>query len=431
MKINTKANRTFNTTHEGAPARRINNTDALRRSVMACLLWEKNFYEDGESIADRIMQLVAVTPIEDVSVIAMEARDLMHLRHVPLLIVAAMAKIGGKIVGDTLAHVIQRPDELAEFLAIYWKEGKCPLSAQVKRGLALAFPKFNEYQLAKYNRDGAVKLRDVLFMCHAKPSTPEQEKVWKSLIDGTLSAPDTWEVALSGGKDKLSTWVRLLSEKKLGIMAFLRNLRNMLSVSVDLALIRRCLLEMKPSRVLPFRFITAAKYAPRLEPELEQCMLSCLDSQDKLLGKTILLVDVSYSMHASISCKGDTSRLDAACGLAILARELCEDIEIYSFSEYNKEIPARRGFALRDAIVNSQEHSSTYLGKAVGMANSKKYDRLIVITDEQSHDPVPNPAGVGYMINVSSNQHGVGYGPWCHIDGWSESVLRYIQATEN
>ena len=217
MKINTKANRTFNTTHEGAPARRINNTDALRRSVMACLLWEKNFYEDGESIADRIMQLVAVTPIEDVSVIAMEARDLMHLRHVPLLIVAAMAKIGGKIVGDTLAHVIQRPDELAEFLAIYWKEGKCPLSAQVKRGLALAFPKFNEYQLAKYNRDGAVKLRDVLFMCHAKPSTPEQEKVWKSLIDGTLSAPDTWEVALSGGKDKLSTWVRLLSEKKLGI----------------------------------------------------------------------------------------------------------------------------------------------------------------------------------------------------------------------
>ena len=44
-------------------------------------------------------------------------------------------------------------------------------------------------------------------------------------------------------------------------------------------------------------------------------------------------------------------------------------------------------------------------------AESRKgYDRLIVITDEQSHDSVPAPRGKGYVINVASNRNGVGYG---------------------
>jgi hypothetical protein len=33
-------------------------------------------------------------------------------------------------------------DELSEFVAIYWKDGRVPLSGQVKKGLAAAFPKF-------------------------------------------------------------------------------------------------------------------------------------------------------------------------------------------------------------------------------------------------------------------------------------------------
>jgi hypothetical protein len=51
-----------------------------------------------------------------------------------------------------------------------------------------------------------------------------------------------------------------------------------------------------------------------------------------------------------------------------------------------------------------------------------EFDRLLVITDEQSHDNVPAPKGKGYVINVASNKNGVGYGKWTHIDGWSESV---------
>lgn len=92
-------------------------------------------------------------------------------------------------------------------------------------------------------------------------------------------------------------------------------------------------------------------------------------------------------------------------------------------------MPARRGFALRDAVDASQSHSGTYLGKALAQI-PEKYDRIIVITDEQAHDRVPGPRGRGYVINVASFQNGVGYGSWTHIDGWSEAVVEYIRALE-
>jgi len=59
----------------------------------------------------------------------------------------------------------------------------------VKKGLATAFPKFDEYQLAKYDRGGPIKLRDVLFLSHAKPRNAEQAGVWKKLIWGRLAVP--------------------------------------------------------------------------------------------------------------------------------------------------------------------------------------------------------------------------------------------------
>ena len=230
-----KPQKSTHRTHEGAPARIVNAEAQLRRSVMACLLWEKQFYEDGIDIAQRITDLVPQVDPSTVSALAGEARKEMNLRHVPLLITREMARHPEykKYVADTLDYVIQRADELAEFLAIYWKDGKEPLSAQVKKGLAKAFPKFDAYQLAKYDRAGTVRLRDVLFLSHAKPKDKEQEKIWKKLIDGTLEAPDTWEVGLSSGADKKETWTRLLSEKKMGAMAVLRNLRNFERDGVD------------------------------------------------------------------------------------------------------------------------------------------------------------------------------------------------------
>jgi 60 kDa SS-A/Ro ribonucleoprotein len=420
-------------THEGAPARNISTELELQRSVLACLLWESQFYEDGVEVAGRVAELVPQVAAEKVAGLAVEAREKMKLRHAPLLLVREMARHATHrgLVAETLARVIQRADELAEFVAIYWKDGRVPLSAQVKKGLAAAFPKFDAYALAKYDRGGAVKLRDVLFLAHAKPRDEEQAEVWKRLIAGELSAPDTWEVALSSGADKRAAWERLLREQKLGALALVRNLRNLREAGVEESLVVTALGAMSTARVLPFRFLAAARYAPQWEEALEQAMLKCVAGQEKLAGRTVVLVDVSGSMTAPLSRRSEMLRTDAAYGLAVLLREIGEKVSVFSFSDSLVEVPARRGFALRDAIEASQRHNSTQLGKAVGELNRKhSYDRLIVISDEQAHDTVSAPKGKGYVINVASYKNGVGYGKWTHIDGWSESVVYYIRRLE-
>jgi hypothetical protein len=423
-------------TYEGAPARHISAELQLRRSVLACKLWEDQFYEDGVAIAGRIRELVAKVPAEKVAALAVEAREKMKLRHAPLLLLREMARLAThrQLVAETLLCVIQRADELSEFVALYWSEGKQPLSAQVKKGLAAAFTRFDEYALAKYNRAAPVKLRDVLFLCHAKPVDEVQAALWKRLVEGQLATPDTWEVALSSGADKRQAWERLLAENKLGALALLRNLRNMAEAQVQEQAIRDGLARMKTDRVLPFRFLAAARYAPRWEAELQQAMFRALqgqtsEGQANLPGKTVLLVDVSGSMDAPLSRRSEMGRNDAVYGLAVLLREIAENVSIYSFSDHLVLVPPCRGFALRDALNASQAHSGTYLGKALSSI-TEKYDRLIVITDEQSHDALPNPKARGYMINVASYQNGVGYGPWTHIDGWSDSVVEYIRAAE-
>ena len=432
-----------NRTHEGAPAPILTAEQALRRSVLSCMLWEGEFYEDGAEIAGRTRSLVPQVEAAKVAALAVEARERMKLRHAPLLLVREMARYATHrgLVAETLARVIQRADELAEFLAIYWAEkdgGKKPLSAQVKKGLAAAFVKFDEYALAKYDRAGSVRLRDVLFLTHAKPVDAAQAELWKRLAQNELVTPDTWEVALSAtgraeGVSKQEVWERLLAERRLGALALLRNLRNMHEVGVREDLVLSALAAMKTERVLPFRFLAAARKAPQWEEALELAMFRALEGKaDSLAGHTVLLVDVSGSMDCPLSARSEMKRTDAAFGLAILLRELAEKVTIYTFSNRMERVPARRGLALRDALNQSQPHAGTLLGAALQRVEQEcaTYDRLVVITDEQAHDAVANPRGRGYMINVASSRNGVGYGRWTHLDGFSEAVVEYIAELE-
>ena len=463
MKTNLAVKQPVQHTAEGAVAACITPEQELRRTVAACMLWESAFYECGESIADRIKGLVPKCRPEFVAATAFEARTKMNLRHAPLLLVREMARHPEHrlLVAKLLPDVIQRADELAEFVSVYWQGGerqcsfcvgrigrvvttcedcmgsgvlkgkKEPLSKQVKTGLANAFGKFNEYALAKYNRDGAVKLRDVLFLCHAKPKDDEQAALWKKLVDGKLVTPDTWEVALSGGADKRETFERLMVDGKLGALAFLRNLRNMHEAGVSKELVGGYAAALDIKRVLPFRFIAAARAVPQWEDMLEPLMLTAVAAQPKMQGRTVLAVDVSGSMNDKISAKGDMTRLDAAAALAILLREVCENFEVFAFDTTIYPVAPRRGFALRDAI--GKTRGGTDISRAVTHANSLGGDRLIVLTDEQSHTRVGAPkAKHSYMVNVATNKNGVGYGNgWQHIDGWSEAVIDYLQEFEN
>lgn len=422
-------------THEGGKAVRSTALVELNRAVLSCLLFEDGFYESGESVADRIKALIPKVPADRVCELAIRAREEFKLRHVPLLLARELARHEStrSLVKSLLPKIIQRPDELSEFLALYWKDGKCPIAKSVKIGLGEALAKFDEYALAKYaGNASAISIRDVMFLCHPVP--PKGKKaLWKRLANQELKSPETWENRLSRGEDKKAVFTELIEKRELGALALLRNLRGMTEAGVSPAIIKLALAEMKTDRVLPYRFIAANKFSGgTYKSALEKSMLSCMDGMKKLSGKTALVIDVSGSMGDKVSSKSDLTRLDAACGLAILARNLCEKCEIFTFStSVGRVNSTNRGFYLASDI--GSPRGGTNLRSAIETINgTSNYDRIIVITDEQSHDGNGTPkADKAYLINVASYKNGVGFGQWNTINGFSEAVFSYIQELEN
>lgn len=162
-------------------------------------------------------------------------------------------------------------------------------------------------------------------------------------------------------------------------------------------------------------------------------MFRCLEDYPKLPGKTAIVVDNSGSMYGTkVSKKSELDRADAAQALAILVREVCEQCVVIGFAIYPNIIPARRGFALAEAIKKGPS-GGTNTQMALTLASQERYDRIIVITDEQSHQTIsgPLPGTRAYFINVATNQNGIGYGQWTHIDGFSEAILDFIREYES
>lgn len=427
----------------------------LRRLVMACLLWEDIAYADGQHVVESIKQLVPQVPADVVSKMAVEARFQQKLRHVPLLLCREMARLDSHrgLVADTLAQVINRPDELCEFVSIYWNDnGKRTLSAQVKKGLARAFNKFDEYQLAKWDKEGRdVKLRDVLFLCHAKP---KDEQLFKRLVDRKLATPDTWEVGLSAAKgadEKRAVWERLIADNSLGALAFLKNLRNLQDVQVPRAVIAKGFSQLKPTMLLPIDFLRAARFAPDFTRQLEDLMYACAAQWPKLPGWTMFVVDVSGSMGSRLSAKTEFTRMDAAAAMAMLAAEMCEQVTIYATAGCDQrrihataKIEPLRGFALAKEIVGQAARlggGGIFTRQCLEFIREKEHDspaRIVIFSDSQDCDrdstKQPKPFGdANYIVDVSAHSHGVNYlGVWtAEISGWSEHFLRFIAELEN
>ncbi len=401
---------------------------------------------------------------EIVAKIAIEAREVQKLRHVPLFIASEMVKYEThrKYVAEVLPRIITRADQLTDFLAIFWKEGKVKrggtsknksLPAQVKKGLAKAFENFDEYQFAKYDRNAEIKLRDVLRLCHAKASTPERAELYKRVLDRTLKTPDTWEVALSSGKeDKKSAWTRLIDTNKLGALAFLRNLRNMKDALVDSNTVNAGFKKVKSSMLLPLNFISAKNSAPEFTNQIQDLMLRTYAGLPKLPGRTIFIVDVSGSMRSAVSNKSTNTRLDVAKAMALLSVNMCEEVEIYCTAGSDSsrghktekiQYPSK-GFELLDQIEKKED---TLGGGGIFTRQALEFikkdrgsdpapDRIVIFSDSQDCDPgnkIPSPFGVkNYIVDVSSHSHGINYkGIWtAEITGWSEHFLTYIASFE-
>ena len=270
------------TNHEGAIAWRMTPEWELYTTVVTTMGVEDKFYESGEDRVRRIADLVRKVKPEFVAQLAVYTREQMHLRSVPLLLLVELAQChhGDSLVSRAVCRTIQRADEITELLMCYqWRTGKTDLSGlscQLRKGLAEAFNKFDEYQFAKYDRkDRKVTLRDALILVHPKPKDDQQANIFRKIKSDTLETPVTWETELSAvgqhhfesqeEKDnaKREVWKKLVRSRRLGYMATLRNLRNMLKLGMDKETMQMvCDFIANPeavrkSKQLPFRFLSA------------------------------------------------------------------------------------------------------------------------------------------------------------------------------
>ena len=363
MKFNFKTkgqNKTGN--YEGGAAYRLSPEWNLYVAAVTSSLSDK-FYETAGERVETLRSLAAKCNPEFTAKLAVYARSQMNLRSMPLVLAVELSKIhhGDAIVCKTVTQIVQRVDEITELLAYYQlanerKETKKlnRLSKQIQAGLRNAFNKFDEYQFAKYNRDAAIKLHDALFLVHPKAKDENQQAVFNKIVENKLETPYTWETELSAlGQTKFASdeeksaafrnkWEELIDSGKLGYMALLRNLRNILDAQLPKEYIGKVCGRLSDekavlhSKQLPFRFLAAYRelskvnsgFAPQIMDALEKAVtvsaanIAGFDAQTKVL----VACDVSGSMRCNISPKSSVMNYDIGLMLGMLLKSRCKNI---------------------------------------------------------------------------------------------------------
>ena len=348
--------------HEGAKAYRLTPETELYAAVVTAALSD-NFYEKSSLRLARIQELMGKCDPEFVARLAVYARTHMHLRSVPLVLAVELARLGAAngVVCHAVKGVVKRADEITELLAYYQLANNRNgvkklnrLSKQLQRGLAESFNAFDEYQFAKYNRPTEVKLRDALFLVHPKAKDEAQQAVFNKIAANELAVPYTWETELSAlGQQKFENavekakafknkWEELIDSGKLGYMALLRNLRNILEAGVSVThVLKVCDMlsnekAVLNSKQLPFRFLAAYREVKAVNSEFTVSLLNALEDAIAVSARNIkgfgtdtsvlIACDVSGSMQKPVSAKSKVLLFDIGLVLGMLIQARCKRV---------------------------------------------------------------------------------------------------------
>ena len=492
MLFNFKATaKNVTTNHAGAKAYTLTPEMELYTAVVTSTLSDK-FYENGGERIERIKALMAKCNPQFVANLAVYAREKMYLRSMPLILAVELAKInkGNDLVSRTVTRVIQRADELTETLAYYelanqrvgQAKGLNKLSKQVQFGIAAAFNKFDEYQLAKYNRDGAIKLKDALFIVHPKAKDAAQQAIFNKIVKDELATPYTWETELSAlGQVKYANdaekataftakWEELIDSRKLGYMALMRNLRNILEANISAQHVEKVCAtlanaeQVAKSKQLPFRFLAAYReikdiksgYTPSVLAALEDAVAASVVNLKGFGFDTAVTIacDVSGSMQTPISPKSKVLNYDIGLMLGMMLQSKCKNAEAGMFGDKWKII----NMPTRGILQNVQEfyRREGEVGYATNgylvindLTNRKKVmDKVMLFTDCQmwdstGRDNTIQKAWLDYRQKVAPNAqlylfdlagHGtspldLSKGNGVHlIAGWSDKIFDVLAA---
>jgi hypothetical protein len=415
----------------------------------AVVTWSLNdsFYEKDQARLTRLQKLITACDPVFVGKLAVYARTKMYMRSVPLVLVTELAKLhsGDNLVARVTDGVISRADEITELLACYELLNERTgtkklnrLSKQLQKGLSTAFNRFDEYQFGKYNRDGAIKLRDALFLVHPKAKDELQQVLFNKIVNGELQTPYTWETELSAlgqvGFDSneakaeafRAKWEELIDSGKLGYMALLRNLRNIQEAGVSYVHFEKVCArladadEVAKAKQFPFRYLAAYRelISPLVAKVPAQGMLEklttlvqnsnkgytgeLLDALEKAVQasainikgfdaetRVLLACDVSGSMQTPVSAKSKILLYDVGLMLAMLMQSRCKNVEVGMFGDTWKTITVPRNtilgnvqeFYRREGEVGYSTNG--YLVIKDLLSRKVKMDKVFMFTDCQ------------------------------------------------
>lgn len=367
-------------------------------SMLLTSFTQDQYYRSADDGIARLIELQGrVDPIfaAKAAIYARNEFGMRSITHVVAAEIAASTK-GEQWTKDFVSAVIRRPDDMTEILAYYLNKYGKPVPNALKKGLAKAFDKFDAYQLAKYRGEGkAISLVDVVNLVRPRP-TKDNTEALKQLVNDKLRSSGTWETKLSAaGSDKeakADAWRELVSERKIGYFALLRNLRNISEQAPDLVLAAAELLVdeklIRKSLVLPFRLLVAKQEVQQREfvSALSKAIDISLANVPKFDGTTLVAIDHSGSMGRSVA--GGT-----------LARHLVGDIFATAMFKQNPGSDVLV-FGTSAGLVTglNPDDSTLSLASQIGMTQyghgtnfqaifevaQKSYDRVVIFSDEQA-----------------------------------------------
>lgn len=364
-----------------------------------------------------------------------------------------------KYVRRVLNEIVERVDDMSEILSYYLNIYGKPIPNSLKKGMADCFLKFDEFSLGKYNGAKEIKLKDIVNLVHPKPSTEEQSHMFKRLLEDKLETPFTWETMLSSEGNNKGTWEKLIDSNKLGYMAILRNLRNIIKAAPDNINKVYEVLEnenrVKKSKQLPFRYYSAFKVlsneglgTSKIYDVLENAIKHSTKNIERLSGKTFISTDVSGSMSYRVSAKSDMTCAEIGTVLMAIANSICDEAITSTFDTSFKITP----LATQNGIIaNAKSIRPTWGGTDLSLPirylleNKVYVDRIILLSDNEinsKYDRVCQAYINEYRKKVNPNVwvHAIdllGYGTQQFkgnkvniIAGWNEKILEFIPNVE-
>ena len=402
-KFNTQAT-TKATNKEGHAAYAMNKKERLVTQVLTTFFGEPKFYGKNDHAIIELARAMAKEEPEFIAKLAVFARQEFHMRSVSHVLTAILAHEpnGKKYIRQLVPAVTVRADDITEILSAYLHFYGKPIPNSLKKGINDAFARFDEYALAKYKGEqNKLKMRDIPRICHPKPISSQQSDLWKRLIAGELQTPYTWETELSAKGNTKEVWEELIDSGKVGYMALLRNLRNIINASPDnIAKVYDTLTDaqqIRRSRQFPFRFLSAYKElksvagaTSKVFDTLEAAIDASVENIPRITGKTAIVVDVSGSMGSLVSHKSKMTCAEIALLLGVIAARVCDESIFLTFdTQLYRPAVSSRGSILSQVRSIPVQGGGTHMQLPFEYLVKEKIhvDRIIVLSDNQCNWP--------------------------------------------